>query len=34
MITKSPAEASPIFSRDTELLQAMSQEAGKKFPFD
>jgi electron transport complex protein RnfB len=34
MVTKSPAEAPPIFSRESELLNAMSQEQGKQFPFD
>jgi len=34
MASKLPAEASPIFTRDTELMQAMAQESGKKFPFD
>jgi H+/Na+-translocating ferredoxin:NAD+ oxidoreductase subunit B len=34
MVNKLPAEASPIFTRDTELLQAMANESGKKFPFE
>lgn len=34
MAAKSPDEAPPIFSRETEMLQAMSNEMGKKFPFD
>jgi len=34
MVTKSPAEAAPIFSGDTEMLQTMARESGKKFPFD
>jgi len=34
MVTKSPAEAKPVFARESELLNAMSQEQGKKFPFD
>jgi Fe-S-cluster-containing hydrogenase component 2 len=34
MVHKSPAEAPPIFSREMEMLQAMSRETGKKFPFE
>jgi Na+-translocating ferredoxin:NAD+ oxidoreductase subunit B len=34
MVHKSPAEAPPIFTREMEMLQAMSRERGKKFPFD
>jgi Fe-S-cluster-containing hydrogenase component 2 len=34
MVSKSPAEAPPIFSREMELLQAMGKERGKKFPFE
>jgi electron transport complex protein RnfB len=33
MVSKSPSEATPIFSRETELLQAMANEQGKNFPF-
>jgi Fe-S-cluster-containing hydrogenase component 2 len=33
MVHKSPAEASPIFSREIEMLQAMGKERGKEFPF-
>jgi Fe-S-cluster-containing hydrogenase component 2 len=34
MVKKSASEAPPIFSRETELMQAMSKEKGKQFPFD
>ncbi|UCH52153.1 MAG: 4Fe-4S dicluster domain-containing protein [Chloroflexota bacterium] len=34
MAIKSPAEASPIFSHETEMLQAMGKETGKHFPFE
>lgn len=34
MVHKSPAEASPIFARATEMLEVMSRETGKKFPFE
>jgi electron transport complex protein RnfB len=34
MVHKSSAEASPIFSREMEMLQAMGKEKGKKFPFE
>jgi hypothetical protein len=34
MVSKSPAEAPAIFSREMEMLQAMGKERGKKFPFD
>jgi len=34
MVKKSPAEAATIFPGEKEMLQAMSQEQGKKFPFD
>jgi electron transport complex protein RnfB len=34
MVHKSPQEASPIFSRGTEMLQAMGKETGKVYPFD
>lgn len=34
MVHKSPQEASPIFSRGKEMLQAMGKEAGKVYPFE
>jgi len=34
MVRKSPEEASPIFSRGKEMLQAMAKEIGKAYPFE
>jgi electron transport complex protein RnfB len=34
MVHKSPQEASPIFSKGKELLQAMGKEAGRAYPFE
>jgi NAD-dependent dihydropyrimidine dehydrogenase PreA subunit len=34
MVRKSPQEASPIFCRNKELLQAMGKETGKVYPFE
>jgi electron transport complex protein RnfB len=34
MVQKSPQEASPIFSRGKEMLQAMGRETGKVYPFE
>jgi electron transport complex protein RnfB len=34
MATKSREEAPPVFSRDMEMLRAMGEEVGKKFPFE
>jgi NAD-dependent dihydropyrimidine dehydrogenase PreA subunit/DNA-binding Lrp family transcriptional regulator len=34
MVKKSPEEASPIFSKGKEMLQAMGRETGKAYPFE
>ncbi|UCD21511.1 MAG: 4Fe-4S binding protein [Chloroflexota bacterium] len=34
MVRKSHEEASPIFSKGKELLQAMGKETGKEYPFE
>jgi hypothetical protein len=34
MMGKSPEEASPIFSKGKEMLQAMARETGKAYPFE
>jgi electron transport complex protein RnfB len=34
MVKKSPEEASPIFSKGKEMLQAMGKETGKVYPFE
>jgi hypothetical protein len=34
MVHKSPQEASAIFSRGKEMLQAMGRETGKIYPFE
>lgn len=34
MVHKSPKEASPIFSKGKELLQAMGKESGRAYPFE
>jgi hypothetical protein len=34
MVKKSPEEASPIFSKGKEMLQAMGRETGKVYPFE
>jgi electron transport complex protein RnfB len=34
MVHKSPQEASPIFSKGKEMLQAMGKETGKVYPFE
>ena len=34
MVRKSPQQASPVFSRDKEMLQAMGRETGKVYPFE
>ena len=34
MVRKSPQEASPVFSRGRDMLEAMAKETGKVFPFE
>jgi NAD-dependent dihydropyrimidine dehydrogenase PreA subunit len=34
MVHKSPEEASPVFSKGKEMLQAMARETGKAYPFE